>query len=229
MKKRIHIIISLALLASLAVISHSSAETVTGQVVITWQANNYFPADFAGKSLPAPHTEMTASVEFIQNNKLADVSGADIRWFLDDEFLRSGAGLKTVSFYTPQEDDGYASLRAEITTKDGIFQDSIQIPIVSPEIVVNYRTPVSAIQPNSQVTFYAIPFSFSIQSPDDITFFWSVNGTQTDTKKRVLSLNVGTPQTASQNNIQISVSAQNNLNTIEIAKTILTLPIRASQ
>ncbi len=208
---------------------YSSAQTAGGQAIITWQANNYFPADFAGKSLPAPHTEVVASVELIQNNKLTDISGATIRWFLDDEFLKSGMGLKTVSFYTVREDDGYASIRVEITTKDGSFQGSLQIPVVSPEIVVSYRAPASVVQPNSQATFYAIPFSFSIRSLNDLAFFWSVNGTQTDTKTGVLSLNVGTPQTASQNTIQISVSAQNNLDPIEIAKTLLILPLQTSQ
>ncbi len=229
MKKWIHIILSLALFVSLAVISRSSAETVTGQVVITWQANNYFPADFSGKSLPAPYTEIVVSAELVQNNKLVDISGVEIRWFVDDKFLKSGAGLKTISFYAGQEDDGYASVRATVITKNGSFQNALQIPIVPPEIVLSYKSPTNTIKPDSQITVEVIPFSFSIQSPGDLTFFWSVNGTQTNTKAGTLSLNVGMPQTVSQNTIQISVSAQNNRNPIEIAKTLLTLPLQTSQ
>ncbi len=229
MKKTIHIVLSAAFLASLIFVPASFAQTATGQVVITWQANNYFPANFAGKSLPAPYTEVVVSAELIQNNKLADISGADIRWFVDDEFLRSGAGLKTASFYTTQEDDGYASIRANVITKEGSFQGSLQIPVVSPEIVISHRSPTNAVQPDSQITFEAIPYSFSIHSLNDLTFFWSVNGERADTKSGVLTLNIGTPQTASQKNVQISVSAQSNLNTLEVAKTLLILPIQIPQ
>ncbi len=222
-------LLAFAAVISLSVVSPSSAQTTNGQVIITWEANNYIPAGFTGKPLPAPHTEIVVSAELIQNNKLMDVSGAEIRWFVDDEFLKSGTGLKTISFYAGQEDDGYASVRATIVTKDGSFQNSLQIPIVSPEVVLSYKSPTGAVAPDSQITVEAIPFSFSIRSLSDLSFFWSVNEGRVDTKGNVLTLNVGTPKTISQNTVQISAATQNNLNPLEIAKSLLFIPLQTSQ
>ncbi len=212
-------------------VSHSFAQTAPSaasnvQVVITWQANNYFPAGFEGKSLPAPYAQVVASVELLEDNKLADLSQATVNWFVDDKFQKSGVGLKTFSFYTQQEDSGYVSVRAVIELQGGGgARGSLQIPIVAPTLVLSYAAPSNSVAANSSVTLAAIPFSFNVSSPSDLTFFWTINGAQSNVSGNTVKLQLGAP-TPLDRLLQISVSAQNNKNPLEIGKTAAAFPIQ---
>ena len=228
MKKTIHSIISAVFLVSLVFVPYSFAQVSEpeGDVIITWQANNYIPSGFEKKSLPAPYTKVEVSAELVLNNKLADISGADIKWFINDEFYKSGKGLKTITFYTSQEEDEFTSVRVSIITPAGRFDKSLQIPLVQPEIVLSYKSPVNTVQENSRVTFDAIPYSFSIRSLDDLKFYLMVNGEYVNTRGGRLILNIGSPQSSSQKSIEVFVSAQNNTNSLEVTKTMLVLPLQ---
>ncbi len=232
-KKSIGVIGLIGLIGLLGV-SRSSAQTaspvapaVNTQVIITWQADNYFPADFEGRSLPAPYTPVVASVELLQNATLTDLSQATISWYVDDKFQNSGVGLKTFSFYAQQEDFGYASLRVRVQTQDGAsFQNSIQIPVTHPQLILQYPSPLNTVPANSNAIITAVPFSFNISSLSDLTYYWTVNGVRATSTGSSVTLNVGTPQTAYDTLLQISVSAQNNNNPLEIAKTAAAFSIQ---
>ena len=104
-------------------------------IIITWQANNYFPADFVGKAAATPNAPIIVSAELVQNGKLADLSKAEIKWFVDDSITATGAGIKTMSFAAKQG-VSQETVRISITLAGKLFENSVRIPVIKPTITV---------------------------------------------------------------------------------------------
>lgn len=188
------------------------------QIIITWQANNFYPSDFSGKTAATPHSSVTAAAELLSNQKLQDVSGADIAWYLDGNFLQEGTGLKETSFViTKASGDSYL-LRAVIQPKNGQpFEKSITVPVTNPKIIIESSYPNQTVAANSQPHFQAVPYFMNINSVQDLNFTWQINGqNQASGSDNQLNLNVGSPQASSQNYLQIGVSAKSSKNPFDI-------------
>lgn len=197
----------------------------TNPLIITWQANNYFPADYPGKALVTPNTLVIASVELIKDNKLTDTTGADIRWYLDDKIIASGAGLKTVSFPASQQQNGYQTLRVSLRIGNDPFENSSQIRIVQPTVVINFPSLEKTVKAGSQITLRAIPFFFNAGSLQSITFDWLINNQRIVGEGNKITVNVGTPQSVYQNSIPVSVTVQNSENPYEFNRGFIMLSI----
>ncbi|MGC9603240.1 MAG: hypothetical protein ABSF47_02105 [Minisyncoccia bacterium] len=197
----------------------------TNPVIITWQANNYFPASYTGKAAVTPGTLVMASVETYQNNKLADLTGADIRWYVDNELVGNGTGMKTISFSAKQQQGGYQNLRVSVNVGNAPFENSIQIPISQPTVVISFPSPDKTVRAGSQIDLVAIPFFFNVNSLSDLKFTWLINDQQTANQDNQVSISVGTPQSIYQNSIPVAVTAQNSNNPYEFNRGFINLSI----
>jgi len=193
--------------------------------IITWQANNYFPASYAGKAAVTPGTLVIASVEIYQNNKLTDLIGADIRWYVDDGLAGGGTGMKTISFSAKQQQGGYQNLRVTANVGKVLFENSLQIPIFQPTVVISFPSPDKTVRAGSRIDLRAIPFFFNIGSLGDLKFTWLINNQRVAGQDNRVSVNVGTPQSTYQNSIPVAVTAQNSINPYEFNKGVINLSI----
>ncbi len=202
---------------------------VSGQasnpVIITWQANNYFPANYAGKAAATPGTPMIASVELIQNNKFTDLTQADIRWYVDGEMTASGMGLKTMSFSAKQRQSGYQTLRSVINVNTASFENSIQIPISQPSVIINIPSPDKTVRAGNQINLRATPFFFNVESLQGLSFDWLINDRRITGQGNSISMSIGTPQSEFQNSIPVSVTVQNSDNPYEFGRGFVNLYI----
>ncbi len=203
----------------------SVAQTTVNPLIITWQANNYFPADYNGKALVTPNTLVIASAELVQNGKLADITGADIRWYVGNELAASGAGFKTLSFSAQQRPTGYQALRVSIKSGNSSFENSIQIPISQPNVVISIPSLGKTAKAGSQITLQAIPFFFNADSLRYLTFDWQINNRRVTGEGNKVTVKVGTPQSVYQNSIPVSVTVQNSDNPYEFNKGFIMLSI----
>ena len=200
---------------------------VSGQtanpVIITWQANNYFPADYAGRAAVTPGTPVIASVEIIENNKLVDISKSDIRWYVNDEFKSGGSGLKTFSFITKQRGSGYETLRASVGVGDASFQNSVQINIVQPEVVLDAKSSDKTVRARTQLSLSAIPFFFNVDSLNELSFDWQINNERVSSNNNEVSVNVGTPNSQFQKSVPVTVTVKNSGNPYEFGRGFINL------
>lgn len=197
----------------------------TNPVIITWQANNYFPASYAGKAAVTPGTLVIASAEINQNGKLTDLTGADIRWYVDDELVGSGTGMKTVSLSARQQQSGYQNLRVVVNIGGASLENSIQIPISQPIVVIATPSPDKTVRAGDQLNIEAVPFFFNVGSLDELKFTWLINNQQVTGQDNRVSVNVGTPQSIYQNSIPVAVTVQNSLNPYEFNRGFVNLSI----
>lgn len=203
----------------------SGAQIAVNPLIITWQANNYFPADYAGRALVTPNAPIIASVELVQNNKFIDITQAEIRWYLDDNMIANGTGLKTVSFSAKQQTDGFQTLRVALKIKNTSLENSIQIPISQPAVIISFPSAQKTAAAGSQINLQAIPLFFNVDSLSQLVFDWQINNQKITGQGNQVTVKVGVPQSAYQNSIPISVTVQNSENPYEFNKGFIMLSI----
>jgi len=190
---------------------------------ITWQANNYYPADFSGKALATNGTTVNASVNLVESQKIQDLSQATITWYLDGSFFKQGTGLNQVNFTVTKTRGDNHSIRADVQTKNGLLSPSVSIPITSPKVVVVNPYSSQTISKTSQINLEAIPYFFNVKSFGNLIFSWIVGDkAQPSGNDNKLSL---TMDPTSQGVVSIIGRVDNGTNKFESAegKTSLTL------
>lgn len=152
-----------------------SARAQTSEVLLTWQADAYVPADYAGRVLPARGSTVTAAVELLDSGRLVDLSGNKINWIVDGQIMGSGVGLKTFTFTIPDFESERVRLTARITKSRGVaVEKSADLPVKKPEAVIDIPYP-SKIAKERNIRLYALPYFFPIKSLEEISFLWKAN------------------------------------------------------
>lgn len=195
------------------------------QAFITWKAKTYVPAGFPGKILPGSNSPILASLEVVDGNRIADLSGQKIYWYLNDNLLSRGAGLASIALRTPSAIGGGAiSLRVQIPEyPSGPIYKTVSIPIVPPSIVIQTPT-IGGRFSGSGIIAQALPYYFSVQDASLLSFSWKVNGDPVKVSENPDQLQVNINDgAASGSKLTISVSASNPAGSFESATTARTL------
>ncbi len=195
-------------------VSFSQSNT---QVIITWRANNFYPANFSGKPLPTPGTPVILDAEILNAGKLMDLSQANFTWYVDEKIISSGQGLKETVFNGQKTEGDDYFVRVAIELNGNKFENSTRVPAASPFIVIENPNADKNISPKSQASMEIIPYFFNVSSLDDLIFSWNINGNPVNSNNNQLTINVGTPQTPDQSIIQIGAFTQNRKNPLEFA------------
>jgi len=196
-------------------------------VVITWQANNFYPADFGGRALPSPGTPVTLSAEIIQNNKLLDLSQATFLWYADETLFARGVGLKETTLKINKSPGDYSFVRVAVQINNSSFENSLRIYAQAPTVVIEGNFPNQTIRAGSQTLLRAMPYFFNVSSLADLGFSWLINDKiQNSSQDNQLLLSIGPLQGNSDAAAQISVAVQNIVNALETASNRIILNIR---
>lgn len=199
---------------------------ILNPVIITWQADNFYPADYAGRALPSFGTPVTVTAEVLQNNKLLDVSQANFLWYVDENLVARGVGLKQMTFNAQAGSGGYDFVRVVVqAANNNSFENSTRVYVTRPTVVLEGDFPNQTASAGSQILIQAIPYFFNITSLNDLNFSWLINNNQKQSgndNQLLLTINnsdAGAPLT-------INVSAQNSKNQLEFGNGNLNLNIQ---
>ena len=154
----------------------SFAQAVLGtEGFLTWRAETYVPHGYGGKALPTQSSFVSAAFELIEGGKQADLSGRELRWFLDDALFTKGRGLKTTRFQATVGNDNSHFVRVQVTDgRNILFEKSAEIPVVRPR--VNIVPPfLENVIGRGAHEFSVVPFFFNVKSLDELLFAWTVN------------------------------------------------------
>lgn len=225
MKKINYTFLTLVLLSGFLFMTKVPAQINT-QTILTWQADNFYPANYEGKAQATPNTPVSVSAEIFAENKLLDSSQANFIWYVDEKFAKEGVGAKEIVFTVTKSEGDSHFIRVVIKQNDKLLEASTRIPISKPLVAIDAPRPNQLIPAGSQVLLQAIPYFFNINTLQDLNFSWQINNQiQKGANGNRLILKIGAPQTPSQNAVEITVSAQNKSNLSEFAKKNIKLLI----
>lgn len=206
--------------------SFSPAKAASGQAILTWEARNFFPADFAGKALPSPGTKITVAAEVARNGKLLDLSKASFSWYANQLMLSSGVGKKEFVFTAVKGDDQANFVRAVIKSGSDTWEAGISIPTVSPQAVVEVPFPGRKLPWASNVALAAVPYFFNTPSYANFDFSWQVGSDKKNAgNDNRLLLDLSTPDTNQTTMLSVNAYIQNKLIPLEIATEKLRLSV----
>jgi len=151
----------------------------------SWSPQNYAPSWFEGKRLPVNETPIRLSFELVSRNpgdegKIVDISGREVRWYVNDEFYTKGNGLQTVIIKAPK----YG--REDIDIKiSAVFYDSetgetyltnhyFSIPLSSPRLILSSPLFPSTTLAGASFVVDAFPFFFNTML-GGLDISWLVN------------------------------------------------------
>ena len=137
------------------------------ELLVTWKSNDYVPADYQGKILPAPGSTVNLALELIDNGKIADLSQNEIRWSVDAKLGGSKLGMKNFSFTVGEFDRDDKNIMITVLNYRGqTLEKLLTIPLADPEI---------AIQRLNSDNFQAKPYFFNIIALNQLSFRWLAN------------------------------------------------------
>lgn len=156
----------------------AASTTILGQetgrrLIISWEAQTLRPLSYSGKNLAGLGSEVIAALELTENDKLADVLPANIRWFLNNRLIDSGVGLKRISFNAASA-AGAMSLRAEVDYGGEVVGGAARIFVARPEIVIDAPYPNGVIGTGAN-KLEAVPYFFDITDLKDLKIEWLIN------------------------------------------------------
>ncbi len=217
--KYFRILFIFSVVLCLTAMSTSYAQsTKQGDIILSWRAINFFPADFTGKAAASPFSPVEASVSFVENGKIQDISKSLISWKLDNKYLASGTGMQNATFNVQKSKGDFHILSVSISQNSSELKESIIIPVGQQTIIIELPFPGNTIPSGNESTITAIPYFFNISSLKDISFFWQINNDK-KSGSNTISLNSSASNISNQKIIEVTASAQKNNNPMEFAKT----------
>jgi len=206
-------------------VSFASAQTAD-QVILTWQANNFYPADYEGKAQATPGSSIHVAAEVIKNGQFLDLSGSTSTWYVDENFQNREQGLKELVFTAGGRGIDSHFVRVTITTQTDSYEAAIKIPLAKPQAVILNNKLTATVKPNSEVTLQAIPYFWNIDSLQNLVFTWQVNLEREQTRTNQLTIKVGEPKFEDQKNIRVDLLVQNPQNPLEYIRSFTQLFIQ---
>lgn len=193
--------------------------------LVTWGASAYAPVEYLGKVLPTAGSLVEASLELVDREKLVNLAGYEIYWYLNDEFLKGEAGLQETVFRT--RGVGKQELRIKINNYRGrTLIKNVIIPSVKPEAVAVAPFTESGFA-SQAMKFQAQAYFFNVKTPDELNFDWEVNGRAPTISgnTKVLDINFKTlPPGKVQFNVSLNIRHARNF--LEVASREITLTFK---
>jgi len=184
------------------------------EVFITWRADNFFPSDYSGKAWAAPFSPIEAAAVLTKNKKIADLSNAEIFWYLDKELIGKGLGRQSESFNISKQSGDKHFLSVSIKTEAGKRHESaLEIPVLGPKLAIANNFMSNSVPANSRLQMSVVPYFFNIRSLDDLLMKWRVNNQISEGGQ--LTINTGMPVLKIDKTFFAEIEAQNRKNAFE--------------
>lgn len=202
------------------------AQEATDELVLSWQAQNLYPANYMGKALVTEGTPVIVSLEMLRGGALFDVSNAPIKWYLDGRFIEGGTGLKNITFYPRARRGNTHIVKASLVVNGKTTSGFLEIPIHEKQVVLESPSARNTILSNTSLLLTAVPYFWNVSSLSDLVISWKIqNQTVPNENKNSLFLQFGVPTNESQRAVKISSFINERRGSLEKARADLSLRI----
>ncbi len=151
------------------------------ELIISWQANNYYPPNYQGKSLPVKNTNIALGVILTANNRIIDLNNFLISWYLDNQFFKEDYGLEEINFNVLKNKKTNHFITVEIYNKNNelITKKNLILPIQEPQIVLTPFIPQNfPLKENTLLNLEILPYFFNTTNLNNLIFDWQINNQQ---------------------------------------------------
>ncbi len=223
---KLAVFLALLLIAGYQLLFTDTFAQTSSQIIITWQANNFYPANYEGRALVTPNSPVVLASELLRNNKLVDTTQATFSWILDGKLLGSGRGLKEISFVSKKQAGDNHLVRVSIKIGEETFENSARIEVSEPVVVIEIKSPSREIRAGEEVKLQTIPYFFNVSSVRDLKFFWRVGNAKEESEgENRLTLSISRSQDTNQKTLQVFSTVQNKRNPLEFKNKTVQLKI----
>jgi len=199
-------------------ITSIAAQTVPPTALLTWQADNLYPADYQGKALPSPGSPVTVAAALVESGHFVDSISVNFEWYVDERFTSDGKGANVLAFTAGNPSGGAHFIRVEGTTDKGVvFSGSARIPVAAPRLTIDAPFPRGAPWDDEGFLVSAIPLFWNVTSLANLEFTWLVNGRREE-GSRESRITLRVPRDTAGRAVSVEVYAQNRSNPSEYAK-----------
>jgi hypothetical protein len=192
-------------------------------IVLTWRAHTYYPANFNGKAEATPGAPVTIGLQVLKDGVIIDPAEMNFVWRLDGVVISRGIGLSYAEFFATATPNTHHEVRVSVSKKgNSLGEGFTTIPVRRPLLVLEHSYPDRILQSGTQVPMRLVPYFFTVSSLDDLRFFWQVDGGDYETSDgdNALVLTVGgLPEGVPKQTFVITGTAQNIIREIEFANT----------
>jgi hypothetical protein len=191
---------------------------------ITWQTPTVVPAGYFGKILPNRTAPISAAVFATDNDFVVPLNKSLIKWYVNDEFLKSGVGLTNISIPAENPPLSTVTIRATIKNGEASTSDtttSVSIPRTYPIIALTH--PPQRLQRSERLMIRAIPYFFSPSDDSPLQYRWRVDGRIRSLADEMLVLD--TSSSGIGQSVQVFADATHPKNIVETTSAELTLKI----
>lgn len=194
------------------------------EFLVSWRASSYVPADYQGKVLPSSGSRVDIGFDLVDKNKTVDLSRRNITWFLGQNFLRSGVGLKKLS--VDLTDNRTQTVRITVGDYNNEDLDHVfLLPVAEPEAIISVKTPYETARnqtflPLKNHLLEARPFFFNVSSLGGLQFKWRINGNLVSGEAEspnFLNLDLASEGAPQLTEVNVSLGVSNLLNDLELA------------
>ncbi|MDO8466990.1 MAG: hypothetical protein Q7S83_02505 [bacterium] len=199
-----------------ALLAIPGAAQIVPEFIVTWRADSYVPPQYLGKALPGNETNIDLALEILDGGRLANLSDKEIRWLINGDALKSGTGLKNISFIA---EGVMGDQEVEVTVigyKGGEpIAKSLIIPMTDPEAAIY----------SGENTFRALLYFFNIKNLQQALINWSANGLAPEQSNPAQPdiLNLDTSGFPVGEDIEIQLQATNSKDPLETAGASITV------
>lgn len=209
----------------------SSVLAASPLILVTWRAQTSAPQWFEGKILPVEGSKVTCAVELIgtegiEKNKLIDLSQSEIRWYVDDDLVKKGIGMKTFSeisqnpFGIPLTGKVALEYTDPETKSKEFISKYFSIPIVQPEVVLETKRINTNTTIGEEIALFGHPFFFSAPL-SELTGAWLINEQKKlfDVTSPSVLIKVG--ENIPNGEIRMKLTIENPRNKLEKSSTLM--------
>jgi hypothetical protein len=205
------------------------AQTSNSAMWLTWRAATYIPAEYDGRALPTPGSNIVVAIDVIQNGKPIDLSAETIYWYVGGSYIAGGTGLTRTAVSVPDIiSQNQMTVRVSLPETLGGLARTITIPIAQPQAVITV-TPPDPATANRDLSFdvEAKTYFFTVNDPDQLNFNWKVNNQAPSSFNDPMHLHINIPQgTAPGTKLNVRLKVDNITHAFETAVRELILTVQ---
>ncbi len=198
-----------------------------GNVILTWQADSFYPADYKGKAPATSGSTVNISAAPVLNNRLVSPSSSEFIWRVNDHLFDKGIGMDEISFDIDEVEGTIYSVSVLVRGESGEYSNSIKIPVGSPELVIENPRPSKFVDLGEKVVLEAVPYFFNVDSLSELSFSWRIDNTiREEQKTNSLILDIENSDTLKGTDISVTGVVMNKSDLVESVNSNLELKIR---
>ena len=146
-------------------------------LILTWQAINFYPNFYQGKNYPTLNSLLILKVQITKNNKLLPPENILFNWEINLNHFSEKIGLDTIKIeplnFLLDKKNLLIKINAIIENKE-MIEKIIEIPIKEPLIIIENSYPTKIIN-FPQANIKVFPYFFKASQYSDFKFEWYIN------------------------------------------------------